>query len=90
MLVLAYINTADYHDEVFINFFKKCFLLRVRIEIYNIEIDGRNFYDQAINDSIKQYDENINRTRWWLHNWLFIRLFTADELITADLTKKKL
>ena len=24
---------------------------------YNIEIDGRNFYDQPINDSIKQYDE---------------------------------
>ena len=23
----------------------------------NIEIDGRNFYDQSINDSIKQYDE---------------------------------
>ena len=26
-------------------------------EFYNIEIDGRNFYDQPINDSIKQYDE---------------------------------
>ena len=24
---------------------------------YNIEIDGRNFYDQPVNDSIKQYDE---------------------------------
>ena len=24
---------------------------------HNIEIDGRNFYDQPINDSIKQYDE---------------------------------
>ena len=24
---------------------------------YNIEIDGRNFYDQPNNDSIKQYDE---------------------------------
>ena len=24
---------------------------------YNIEIDGRNFYDQPINDSIKQYHE---------------------------------
>ena len=26
-------------------------------ENYNIEIDGKNFYDQPINDSIKQYDE---------------------------------
>ena len=33
------------------------FLLRVKIENYNIEINGRNFYDQLINDSIKQYDE---------------------------------
>ena len=28
-----------------------------KIENYNIEIDERNFYDQPINDSIKQYDE---------------------------------
>ena len=36
---------------------KKNFLPRVKIENYNIEIDGREFYDQPINDSIKQYDE---------------------------------
>ena len=36
---------------------KKNFLPRVKIENYNIEIDGRDFYDQPINDSIKQYDE---------------------------------
>ena len=36
---------------------KKYFLPRVKIDNYNIEIDGRNFYDQPINDSIKQYDE---------------------------------
>ena len=41
--------TADSH--------RKYFLPRVKIENYNIEIDGRNFYDQPINDSIKQYDE---------------------------------
>ena len=35
----------------------KNFLPRVKIENYNIKIDGRNFYDQPINDSIKQYDE---------------------------------
>ena len=35
----------------------KCFLPRITINNYNIEIDGRNFYDQPINDSIKQYDE---------------------------------
>ena len=41
----------------FIDSFKKYFLPRVKIENCNIEIDGRNFYDQLINDSIKQYDE---------------------------------
>ena len=36
---------------------KKYFLPRVKTENYNIEIGGRNFYDQPINDLIKQYDE---------------------------------
>ena len=45
-------NTADFH--------RKYFFPRVKIENYTIEIDGRNFYDQPINDSIKQYDETEN------------------------------
>ena len=36
---------------------KKYFLPRVKIENYNIKFYGKNFYDQPINDSIKQYDE---------------------------------
>ena len=36
---------------------KKNFFPRVKTENYNIEIDGRNFYEQSINESIKQYDE---------------------------------
>ena len=39
------------------NSHNKYLLPRLKIENYNIEIDGRNFYDQPINDSIKQYDE---------------------------------
>ena len=35
----------------------KYFLPRVNITNYNILSDGRNFYDQPINDTIKQYDE---------------------------------
>ena len=31
--------------------------LRIEIRSYNIEIGGRNFYDQSINDLIKQYDK---------------------------------
>ena len=36
---------------------KDGFLPTVKTENYNIEIDDRNFYDQSINDSIRQYDE---------------------------------
>ena len=56
LFALAYNNTAG-NKQVSIDFFKKYFLPRVKIENYNIKIDGRNFYDQPINDSIKQYDE---------------------------------
>ena len=33
------------------------FLPRIEIKNYNIELDGRKFYDQPINDLIKQYDK---------------------------------
>ena len=56
LFVLAYNSTAG-NNQVSIDSFKKYFLLRVKIENYNTEIDGRNFYDQPINDSINQYDE---------------------------------
>ena len=62
LFVLAYRDqgganrvTADSH--------RSYFLPRVKIENYNIEIDGRNFYDQPINDSVKQYDE-ISTGQW--------------------------
>ena len=37
--------------------YRKYFLPRNEIKNYNIEIDGRSFYDQPINDLIKQYNE---------------------------------
>ena len=56
LFVLGYNNTAG-NNQVSVDSYKKYFLPRVKIDNYNIEIDGRNFYDQSINDSIKQYDE---------------------------------
>ena len=56
LFVLAY-NNKEGDNKVSIDSFKKYFLQRIKIENYNIEIDGKNFYDQLINDSIKQYDE---------------------------------
>ena len=55
MFVLAFDNTED-NNQVSVDS-KKYFLPRVKIGDYNIENDGRNFYDQPINDLIKQYDE---------------------------------
>ena len=36
---------------------RKYFLPRVGISNYNVLIDGKNFYDQPINDKIKKCDE---------------------------------
>ena len=56
MFILAYDNTAG-DNQVSVNSFKKYFLPRAKIGNYDTKINGRNFYDQSINDSIKQYDE---------------------------------
>ena len=47
LFVLAYDNTAG-DNQVSLDSSKKYFLPRVRIENYDIEIDGRNFYDQPL------------------------------------------
>ena len=54
LFVLPYTSGNNVTDK---NPYRKYFLPRLRIKNYNIEIDERNFYDQQINDSIKQYDE---------------------------------
>ena len=54
MFVFVYARGNNVTNE---NSYRKYFLPRLKIKNYNIEIDGRNFYDQSINDLIKQYDE---------------------------------
>ena len=51
---LAYDNTNIDNNQVSVDSYEKYFLSRVKIENYNIEIDGKNFYDQSINELIKQ------------------------------------
>ena len=53
LFVLAYDNIAG-TDQVSIDSFRNYFLPKVKIENCNIEIDGRNFYNQPINYLIKQ------------------------------------
>ena len=61
LFVLAFDNTTlangnDGPNRVKRDSHRKYFLPRVDITNYNVLIDGRNFYDQPINDQIKNYD----------------------------------
>ena len=74
--------------------YNKYFLPRLKIGNYNIEIDGRNFYDQTINDSVKQYNEikkilvgqGDDYTTGCLLDFAFKEKY---RLIAADLGKQK-
>ena len=91
--ILAYGNAGN--DLATANSHRKYFLPRIKIENYNIEIDERNFYDQPINDSIKQYDEarkvstgqgDDYATEYLLDFAYFEKNY---RLIVADLSKQK-
>ena len=94
LFVLAYDNNAG-DDLVTTNTHRRYFLPRIKIKNYNIEIDGRNFYDQPINDSIKQHDEvrKISKgqgddyTTGCLLDFAYFK--KNYRLIAADLTKQK-
>ena len=94
LFVLAYNNTAGY-DQVSVDSYKKYFLPRAKIDNYNVEIDGRNFYDQPINNSTKQYDEvrkistgqGDDYTTDCLLDYSYFR--KNYRLIAADLSKQK-
>ena len=58
LFVFAYFIAAnDANNKAGTKVNKNYFLPRVEINNYNVLIDGINFYDQPINDLIKQYDE---------------------------------
>ena len=56
MFVLAFHNKNNGANKAERDSHRKYFLPRVNITNYNVLIDGRNFYDQSINDQIKKYD----------------------------------
>ena len=56
MFVLAFHNKNNGANKAERDSHIKYFLPRVNITNYNVLIDGRNFYDQPINDQIKKYD----------------------------------
>ena len=95
MFVLAYNDKGNDNNQVSVDSYKRYFLPRVKIENHNIEIDGRNFYDQPINDSIKQYDEirkisagqGDDYTTGCLLDFAYFE--KNYRLITVDLSKQK-
>ena len=56
LFVLGFSNAND-ANKVEKKSHRKHFLPRVNITNYNVLIDGRSFYDQPINDLVKQYIE---------------------------------
>ena len=92
LFVLPYASGDNITNE---NSYRKYFLPRLKIKNYNIEIDGRNFYDQSINDLIKQYDEvrkistgqGDDYTTGCLLNFAYFK--KGYRLIAADLSKQK-
>ena len=57
LFVLAFDDTDNGAKKIERNSHTKYFLPRVDITNYNVLIDGKNLYDQTINDQIKKYDE---------------------------------
>ena len=57
LFVLAFDNTNNGAKKVERNSHTKYFLPRVNITNCNVLIDERNFYDQPVNDLVKQYDK---------------------------------
>ena len=77
LFVLCYNNT-DGDAKVERNSHRNHFLTRVNITNYNVLIDDRNFYDQAINDQIKKYDEVRKVSRGKGDNYTTGRLLDYD------------
>ena len=65
LFVLPYFIADGGNHEAGMKNNKKYFLPRGEIKIYNVLIDGRNFYNQPINDLMKQYDEVRKVSTWY-------------------------
>ena len=104
LFVLAFNNTTDdvankpinnTNNRFWRNSHRKYFRPRINITIYNVLIDGRNFYDQPINDLVKQYDKiRMTATGKWddyttecLQDYQYFK--DHDKLIAVDLSKQK-
>ena len=94
MFVLAYRDRGG-ANRATADFRRRYFHPRIKIENYNIEIDGRNFYGQPINDLIRQYDEVKKVSTGQCDEYTagclldFAYFKKKYRLIAADLSKQK-
>ena len=95
LFVLAFDYTENGNKKVERDSHRTHFLPRVDITNYNVLIDGRNFYDQPVNDQIKKYDEvrkvmagkvDGNTNGSLLDYYYFLKHY---QLIAVDLSKQK-
>ena len=94
MFVLVFNNTTvnvpnnpinNTNNRVLRNSHTKYFLPRVNITNYNVLINGRNFYDQPINDLIKHCDEiKITRKSRWLYNRMLVKLSVFQRSLESN------
>ena len=101
LFVLAFDDTAadeaaDAHaprnlaaNQVIRNGYRKYFVPHIDITSCNVIIDGRNFYDQPINDSIRKYDEirKIATGKGCLLDYDYFK--KNYQLIAVDLSKQR-
>ena len=95
LFVLDFNNANNNAKKVERNSQAKYFLPRVDITSYNVLIDGRNFYDQSVNDQIKKYNK-IRKTATgqrddYTTECLLDYQYFKDHynLIAADLSKQR-
>ena len=93
LFVLAYDNTEG-NNEVSDDSFKKCFLPRVKIENYNIKIDGKKI---MISQLLTPLSNTMKPEKYWQDKVMITRLVACwisyfeknYRLIAADLSKQK-
>ena len=92
LFAVAYARGDNVANE---NSYTKYGLPRFKIKNYNIEIDGRNFSDQSVNDLVKQYEEirkiSTGKSDEYTTGCLldFAYFEKNYRLIAADLRKQK-
>ena len=95
MFVLAFDDTDTGAKKVERNSHTKYFLPRVDITNYNVLINGRNFYDQPMNDLVKQYGKirktTTGQRKDYTTGCLLDYQYLKDyyQLIAVDLSKQK-